>query len=132
MILVSEENSLHIRHHAFLRPLHAKIFVPRCQRRYFNQTFYQSHYPNSMIACVYALFGSLASLKIISLVASGICILSTFFSTDSYHALKVSLCHREKTEVSSLKDFSKNPYTFTCVNVVYRASFLNCLLINLK
>ena len=83
-----------------------------------------------MIACVYALFGSLASLKIISLVASGI--LSTFFSTDSYHALKVSLYHREKTEVSSLKDFSKNPYTFTCVNVVYRASFLNCLLINLK
>ena len=130
MILVSEENSLHIRHHAFLRLFHAKIFVPRCQRRYFNQTFYQSHYPNSMIACVYALFGSLASLKTISLVASGI--LSTFFSTDSYHALKVSLYYREKTEVSSLKDFSKNPYTFICVNVVYRASFLNYLLINLK
>ena len=130
MKLVSEENSLHIRHHAFLRLFHAKIFVPRCQRGYFNQTFYQSHYPNRMIACVYALFGSLASLKIISLVASGI--LSTFFSTDSYHALKVSLYHREKTEVSSLKDFSKNPYTFTCVNVVYRSSFLNCLLINLK
>ena len=28
-----------------------KIFVPRCQRRYFNQTFYRSHYPNGMIAC---------------------------------------------------------------------------------
>ena len=51
MILVSEENSRHIRHHAFSRPFHAKIFVPRCQRRYFNQTFYRSHYPNGMIAC---------------------------------------------------------------------------------
>ena len=51
MILVSEENSLHICHHAFSRPFHAKIFVPRCQRRYFNQTFDRSHYPNGMIAC---------------------------------------------------------------------------------
>ena len=51
MILVSEENSLHIRHHAFSRLFHAKIFVPRCQGRYFNQTFYPSHYPNCMIAC---------------------------------------------------------------------------------
>ena len=47
----SEENSLHIRHHAFSRPFHAKIFVPRCRRRYFNQTFHRSHYPNGMIAC---------------------------------------------------------------------------------
>ena len=51
MILVSEENSLRIRNHAFSRLLHAKIFVPRCQRRYFNQTFDRSHYPNGMIAC---------------------------------------------------------------------------------
>ena len=54
MILVSEENSLHICHHAFSRPFHAKIFVPRCQRRYFNKTLYRSqrcHYPNGMIAC---------------------------------------------------------------------------------
>ena len=51
MILVSEENSLHIRYHAFSRPFHAKIFVPRCQRRYFNQTFYRSHHLNGIIAC---------------------------------------------------------------------------------
>ena len=51
MILVSEGNSLHIRHHSFSRPFHAKIFVPRCQKRYFNQTFDRSHYPNGMIAC---------------------------------------------------------------------------------
>ena len=51
------------------------------------------YYPNGM---VYALFGSLASSKIIPLVAPGI--LSTFFSIDSYHALKLSLNHREQTE----------------------------------
>ena len=53
MILVNEENSSvsDIRHHAFSRPFHAKIFVPWSQRRYFNQTFYRSHYPNGMIAC---------------------------------------------------------------------------------
>ena len=60
---------------------------------------------------VYALCGSLASLKIIPLVAPGI--LSTFFSIDSYHALKISLNHRDQTEVSFLKDFSKNPYNLT-------------------
>ena len=53
---------------------------------------------------VYALFGSLALLKIIPLVAPGI--LSTFFSIDSY-ALKLSLNHRDQTKVSSLKDFFK-------------------------
>ena len=36
-----------------------------------------------------------------------------FFSIDSYHALKISLNHRDQTEVSSLNDFSKNLYTFT-------------------
>ena len=47
--LVSEENNLHVRHHAFSRPFHAKsLFLGR---RYFNQTFDQSHYPNGMIAC---------------------------------------------------------------------------------
>ena len=60
---------------------------------------------------VYALFGSLASLKIFPLVAPGI--LSTYFSIDSNHALKISLNHRDQTEVSSLKDFSKNSYTLT-------------------
>ena len=52
MILVgSEENSLRSRHHAFSRPFHTKIFVPRCQRRYFNKIFYRIHCPNGMIAC---------------------------------------------------------------------------------
>ena len=51
MILVSEENSLYIRHHTFSRPFHATIFVSRCRRRYFNQIFYPSHYLNGMIAC---------------------------------------------------------------------------------
>ena len=46
MILVSEENSLRIRHHAFSRPLHAKIF----------QTFDRSHYPNGMIVCDFMLY----------------------------------------------------------------------------
>ena len=43
------KNSLHS-NHAFSRPFHPKIFVPRCQRRYFNQTFCRSHYPNGLIA----------------------------------------------------------------------------------
>ena len=63
-----------------------------------------------MIACGYALLGSLDSLEIIPLVAPGI--LSTLFSIDSYHALTISLNRRDQTEVSSLKDFRKNTYTF--------------------
>ena len=109
--LVNEENSLHVRHHAFSRPFHAKIFVPRRQRRYFNQTFYLSHYPNGMIACKLCFFGSLTLLNIIPLVAPGI--LSTFFSIDSYDALKIVLNHRDLIEVSSFKDFSKNLCTFS-------------------
>ena len=51
---VSEENTLHVRRHAFSRPaFHAKIFVPKCQRRYFNQTFDRSYYPNGMIYAWY-------------------------------------------------------------------------------
>ena len=57
---------------------------------------------------VYALFGSLVSLKIIPLAAPGI--LSKFFSIDSCHALKLSLNHRDQTQVSSMKDFSKNSH----------------------
>ena len=34
-------------------------------------------------------------------------------STNLYLALKIILNHRNQTDVSSLKDFSKNPYTFT-------------------
>ena len=63
-----------------------------------------------MIACGYALFGSLDSLEIIPLVAPGIP--STLFSIDSYHALTEGVNSRDQTEVSSLKDFRKNTYTF--------------------
>ena len=42
--------SLRFRHHAFSRPFHAQIFVPRCQRKYFNHTFDRSHY-YGMTAC---------------------------------------------------------------------------------
>ena len=38
--------------------------------------------------------------------------LYVFFSIDSYNPLTISLNHRHQTEVCSLKDFSKNPYTF--------------------
>ena len=109
--LVSEENSFHVRHHAFSRPFHAQIFAPRCERRYFNHTFHQSYYRNGMIACGLSFFCSLASLKIIPLVALGP--LATFCPINLYHALKIPLNHRNQTDVSSLKEFSKNPYTFT-------------------
>ena len=72
--------------------------------------FIEATTPMVWLHVVYGLFGSLASLDIIPLVAPGI--LSTLFSLDSYHAFKISLNHRDQTEVSSLKDFSKNPYTF--------------------
>ena len=112
MILVSEENSLHIRHHAFSRPFVAKIFVPSCQRRYFNQTLDRNHYPNGMIACGLCLIISQPSfVKNNSACCSRHSVY--VFSIDSYHALKRSLNHRDQTEISSLKDFSKNPYTFT-------------------
>ena len=111
MILVSEENSLHIRHHAFSRPFHAKIFVPKCQRSYFNQTFYRSHYPNGLIACGLCFIWQASFVKNYSACCSRHSV--HVFSIDSYHALKLSLNHRDLTEVSSLKDFSKNPYTFT-------------------
>ena len=111
MILVSEENSLHIRHHAFSRPFHAKIFVPRCQRRYFNQTFYRSHYPNGMIACGLCFIWQPSFVKNYSACCSRHSV--DVFSIDSYHALKLSLNLGDQNEVSSLKDFSKNPYTFT-------------------
>ena len=110
MILVSEENSLHIRHHAFSRPFHAKILVPRCQRRYFNQTFYRSHYPNGMIACGLRFIWQPSFVKNYSACCSGHSV--HVFSIHSYLALKLCLNHRDQTEVSSLMDFSKNPYTF--------------------
>ena len=67
--------------------------------------------PMVWLRVAYALLGSPASLKIIPLVAPSI--LFTFFSINSYHALKISLNHRDQTEVSSLKDLSKNSFTFT-------------------
>ena len=113
MLLVSEENSLHVRH-AFSRPFRAKIFVPRCQRRYFNQTFYRSHYPsgNGMIACSLCFIWQPSFVKNYSSCCSRHSV-HVFFSIDSYHALEISLNHHDQIEVSSLKDFSKNPYTFT-------------------
>ena len=90
--------------------------------------FIEATIPMVRLRVVYASFGSLASLKIIPLVAPGI--LSTFFPINSYHALKISLNHRDQTEVSSLKDFSKNSYTFTYFRhhtAIY--SFTNCLFV---
>ena len=72
--------------------------------------FIQATIPTVWLRVVYALFGSLALLKIIPLVAPSI--LSTFVLIDSYHSLKIGLNNRDQTEVSSLKDFSKNSYTF--------------------
>ena len=51
------------------------------------------------------------------------------FSINSYHALKIRLNHRNQTDVSSLKNFSKNPYTFAYFchhTAIY--SFRNCLI----
>ena len=104
MILVSEESGLHICHHA-------KIFVPRCERRYFNQTFYRSHYPNGMIARGFCSIWQPSFIKNYSACCSRH--LSTFFSIDSHHASKLCLNSCDRADVSSLKDFSKNPYTFT-------------------
>ena len=70
---------------------------------------------------VYALFGSLTSLKIIALVAPGI--LSTFFSIDLYRALKISLSHRDQNEVSSLKDF----FTLSPISVITQRYFLSAI-----
>ena len=105
MILVSVANILH--HHAFSRPFHAKIFVPRCQRRYFNQTFYQSHYPNGIIACGLCFIWQPSFVE----NYSACCRHSVHvFFFNSYHALKLN--HRDQTEVSS-EGLFKNPYTFT-------------------
>ena len=73
---------------------------------------------------VYALFGSLAWLKIIPLVAPAI--LSTFFSIDSYHALKLSLNHRDQTEVSSLKNFLKI-LTLSNISVITQRLILSAI-----
>ena len=104
--------------HTFSRSFYAQTFGPRCHKRFFNHTFDQSHYPNGMIACDFTSFGSLALLKNIPLVATGI--RSTFYSIDSYHTLKISLNYRNQTNVSSLQGFSKNPYTptFFCHHTV--------------
>ena len=51
------------------------------------------------------------------------------FPINLYHALKIRLNHRNETDASSLKDFSKNPYTFTYFchhTVIY--SFRNCFI----
>ena len=113
MILVSEENSLQIRHHAFSRPFHTKIFFPRCQRKHFEKTFYRSHYPNGMTACGLCFIWQPSFVKNYSACCSRHSFLR-FFPIDSYHGLKISLSHRNQTEVSSLKNLSiENSYTYT-------------------
>ena len=83
--LVSEENSLHVRHHAFSRSFYAQIFVPCWQRRYFNHTFDRSHYPNGMIACGLCFIWHSNFVKNYSTYCSRY-ILSAFLTIDSYHA----------------------------------------------
>ena len=69
-------------------------------------------YTVAWLRVVYALFGSLASfVKNYSACCSRHS--AYVFSIDSYHALNISSNHCDQTKVSSLKDFSKNPYTFT-------------------
>ena len=104
MILVSEQNSLHVCCYAFFQPFYAQTFVTMCQRRYFNHTFDRRHYSNRTIAC-------------------GLCFIwqPTFFRNSAgcsrhsiyvssihyYYALTIRLNHHHQTEVPSLKDFSK-------------------------
>ena len=107
MILVSEQNSLHVSRHAFSRPFYAQTFVPMCQRKHFYHTFYQRLYSNRTIACV------LCFIWHPSFVRNYSGILSTFFSIHDYYALTISLNHHHQTEVSSLKDFST--YSLTSV-----------------
>ena len=71
--------------------------------------------PFVRLRVVYALFGSLASLEIIPLIAPGI--LSTYFSIHDYYALTKSLNRHHQTEVSSLKDFSKI-FTLSLISVI--------------
>ena len=108
---ISEENNVHNHCHAFSRPFYDQTFVPRCHRRFFNHTFDQSHYPSGMIACDFYFIWQLSFVKSIPLVAPGI--LSTFYAIDSCHELKISLNHRNQTDVSCLQDLLKNPYIFT-------------------
>ena len=51
LLLVSEENKLHIRLHVFSRPFHGQTFLPRCRRRSFNHTFVKSHSHEDTFAC---------------------------------------------------------------------------------
>ena len=79
--------SLHVHRNALSRPFYAQIFVPRCQRSFkLIILLIKATIPIVLLRVAYALFSSLALLKIIALVAPSI--LFTFFSIDSYHALK--------------------------------------------
>ena len=70
--LVSEENSLHVRRHAFSRPVHAKSLFLDVRQGILIKLLIKATTPILWLRVVYALFGSLASLKIIPLVAPGI------------------------------------------------------------
>ena len=80
------------------------------QRNSFNHTFDGSHYSNGMLCGANAFFCSLASLKIILLVAPGI--LSMILELIHITHWKISLNHRNQVDVSSFKNFSENPCTF--------------------
>ena len=77
----------------------------------FNQTFYRSHYPSGMIACRLCFIWQPSFVKNYSTCCSRHFVY--VFSIDSNHALKISLNHCDQNEVSPLKDFSENPYTFS-------------------
>ena len=109
---VSEENSLHDHRHPFSRPFSAQTFVPKCQRRCFNHSFDRSHdYSNGMTACNLYFVWQLSFIKKYYACCSRHSVY--VFSINSYHALKIGLRNRNQADVSSLKDFSKNSYTFT-------------------
>ena len=96
------------RRHALSWPFYAQTFVPMCQGRYFNHTFDRMHYPNRSILCIVcALFGSLASLEIIPLVAPGI--LSTFF----FNPFILHIDNKFKPPPWDRGFLFQNPYTFT-------------------
>ena len=109
MILVSEvfmSTAMHFRDHSMHKFLFPGV------RGLLIILLIKATIPMVLLRVAYALFSSLALLKIIALVAPSI--LFTFFSIHSYHAcIEKSLNHCDQPEVSFLKDFSKNPYTFT-------------------
>ena len=67
--------------------------------------------PMALLRVVYAFFAAYSFVK----YYSACCLKNSanVFWTNSCHALKINLNHRNQTDVSRLKDCSKNPFTFT-------------------